>query len=321
VDVTSETELYEQELELQSLQDSLESNTVEVIAAVQAQSEKTQEKISEVKAGTDEILTATKETIPAAIAAAQDQMSVTLATEVTPHVKSSILNTENSIKTGETLTIRYRTFSGLSPAVDVYNADNNQKLSKGLMEEIGSTGIYEYDVEFSQNWGKGDFTVVCSESTKGVSDALTIRVTDTDIGDVYDQVTTILGTTSEIDDLKDVADAMNGQFSVIKNALDNIGNDLLAKAAQAGVVAQGAALKPVFSRLSDLTKQVQQVSGKLGIKLDKIYDVSAEKQGDIVYLKNKTQELKAVMELTRKMVDNIANKPVVQTWYEYKSGL
>jgi hypothetical protein len=32
VDVTSEKELYEQELELQSLQDSLESNTVEVIA-------------------------------------------------------------------------------------------------------------------------------------------------------------------------------------------------------------------------------------------------------------------------------------------------
>ncbi len=320
VDVTSEKELYAQEQELQSLQDSLESNTVEVITAVQSESAKTQEKISEVKTETSQILTAAQSTIPAKIAAAQEEMITTIASDVTAHVKSSILNTENSIRTGENLTIRYRTFTGLSPTVDIYNADNNQKLNKGTMEEIGSTGIYEYDVEFSQSWGKGDFTVICSESTKAVTDAMTIRVVDTDIEDVYAQVTTILGTTSEIDDLKDVAAAMSGQFSVIKNALDAIGNDLLVKAAQGGAAGSSAALKPVFIRLSDLTKQVKKVSDKIGINLEKIYEVSAEKQGDIVYLKNKTQELKAVMELTRKMVDNIANKPVIQTWYEYKEA-
>jgi len=321
VDVTSEKDLYEQELQLQSLQQSLDSNSIKIITAVENQSVKTQEKISEVKTETSQILTAAERTIPAAISAAKEDINVMIASEVTPHVKSSILNTENSIRTGEALTIRYRTFSGLSPTVDVYNADNKQKVNKGSMREIGSTGIYEYYVEFSQNWGKGDFTIICSESTKGVTDALTIRVIETDIEDVYSQVTTILGTTSEIDDLKNVADAMSGQFSVIKNALDSIGSDLLRKAAQGGAVGSRIALRPVFVRLSNLTKQVKQVSDKIGVNLEKIYEVSAEKQGDIVYLKNKTQELKAVMELTKKMVDNIANKPVVQTWYEYKTGL
>jgi hypothetical protein len=32
----------------------------------------------------------------------------------------------------------------------------------------------------------------------------------------------------------------------------------------------------------------------------------------------KTQELKAVMDINQKMIDNIANKPVTQTWFEFK---
>ncbi|MFA7706642.1 MAG: hypothetical protein WCX91_06045, partial [Candidatus Omnitrophota bacterium] len=318
IEVTSEKELYEQKLQLQSLQGSLDTNTVKVITAVETQAAKTQEKVAEVKTEADNILTATGTTIPAQIAAAQEAISTTLITEVTPHIKSSILNTENLVRTGETLTIRYRTFSGLNPTIDVYNADNKLKVNKGEMEEIGSTGIYEYDVEFSQNWGKGDFTIICSESTKGVTDALTITVTTTDMEQVYDQVTMILGSTAEIGDLKEVADAMNSQFSVIKTALENIDKDLLIKSIKNDAVGSSAALKPIFMQLSGLTRQVKQVSEKIGVNLEKIYEVSADKKNDIMYIKNKSQELKAVMELTRKMVDNIANKPVVQTWYEYK---
>ncbi len=318
IDVTSEKELYEQKVQLQALQTSLEINTIEIKTAVGIQATKTQEKIAEVKTEADKILTATGTTIPAQIAAAQEAISATLITEVTPHIKSSILNTENLVKTGETLTIRYRTFSGLSPTVDVYNADNKLKINKGVMEEIGSTGIYEYDVEFSQNWGIGDFTIICSESTKGVTDALTITVTKTNTEDVYNQVTMILGSTAEIGDLKDVADAMSSQFSVIKTALENIDKDLLMKSVKNDAAGSSAALKPIFMQLSGLTKQVNQISEKIGVNLEKIYEVSADKKNDILYLKNKTQELKAVMELTKKMVDNIANKPVVQTWYEYK---
>jgi len=37
------------------------------------------------------------------------------------------------------------------------------------------------------------------------------------------------------------------------------------------------------------------------------------------YVKNKTNELKAMIELNQKMIDDVANKPITQTWYEYKS--
>jgi hypothetical protein len=60
------------------------------------------------------------------------------------------------------------------------------------------------------------------------------------------------------------------------------------------------------------------MGGDSGINLEKLYEVSSEKKDDLNYLKNKTQEMKAVIELNQKMVDNIANKPITQTWYEYK---
>ena len=320
IDVTSEKKLNEQKVQLQALQASLEAKTVEIKTSVETQATKTQEKVAEVKTETAKILTAAEITIPAEIATAQEAISTTLTTEVTPHIKSSVLNTENLVKTGETLTIRYRTFSGLSPTIDVYNAANKLEISKGEMKEIGATGIYEYDVTFSQSWGIGDFTIICSESTKGVTDALTITVIKTNTEDVYNQVTMILGSTSEISNLKQVAEAMNSQFSVIKDVLSNIDKNFLMKDKDIKNDAAGsaAALKPVFIQLSGLVKQVKQISEKIGVNLEKIYEVSADKNNDIVYIKNKTQELKAVMELTRKMVDNIANKPVVQTWYEFK---
>jgi len=37
------------------------------------------------------------------------------------------------------------------------------------------------------------------------------------------------------------------------------------------------------------------------------------------YLKNKTNELRAMMDVNQKMIDNVANEPVVQTWFEYRS--
>jgi len=231
-------------------------------------------------------------------------------------MKSQILNAENLVKSGETLTIRYRTYSGLNPTIDVYNADNEQVVIKGKMVEINSTGVYEYDVPFAQAWGKGDFTVVCSESSKGVLDAMSISVIKTNIEAVYNQVSAVLGSTAGISGLKQVADSMNSQFSIIETALSKVGKDLLKDVKDASNSA--SALESVYNQLASVAKQVKNITGETGINLEKLYKVSSDKKQDMVYLKNKTQELKAAMALSTKMVDNIANKPITQTWYEYK---
>ncbi|MDD4954198.1 MAG: hypothetical protein PHG40_04755, partial [Candidatus Omnitrophica bacterium] len=274
---------------------------------------------SNIKSHVTSVLASTESTLKTQLTTAETgiKAKVQEARDLTETgMKSQILNTENLVKSGETLTIRYRTFSGLSPTIDVYNADNALELSKGKMTEIGSTGIYEYDVSFSQGWGKGDFTVICSESSKGVLDALTITVIKTNIEAVYNQVSAVLGSTAGISGLKQVADAMNSQFSILETALSKVGKDLLKDVKDA--TSSANALESVYSQLTTMAKSVKQITGETGMNLEKLYQVSADKKNDIVYLKNKTQEMKAAVELTKKMTDNMANKPITQTWYEYK---
>ncbi|HNV24302.1 MAG TPA: hypothetical protein PKH98_05375, partial [Candidatus Omnitrophota bacterium] len=74
----------------------------------------------------------------------------------------------------------------------------------------------------------------------------------------------------------------------------------------------------IFRQLSGVQDQMKQLSGNQDVNLEKLYTLSEDRKNDMKYLKNKTQELKAVMEINRKMVDNIANKPITQAWYEYQ---
>ena len=60
------------------------------------------------------------------------------------------------------------------------------------------------------------------------------------------------------------------------------------------------------------------MAGDTGLNLEKLYKVSADKKQDMNYLKNKTQQLKVAMDMSQQMIDNVANKPVTQVWYEYQ---
>jgi hypothetical protein len=283
---------------------------------IASESTSIQSKISDVKAETAKILTATETTIPEKLAATQEVISTILNNEVAPSIRSSIVSTENVVKSGDTLTIKYRTYSGLSPVIDIYNADNELKLNKGKMKEIGVTGVYEYAVTFLQSWGKGDFTIVCSEPINGVMDALTITVIKTSLEQIYNQISAVLGTTAGITDLKQATIALSSQFSLVETALGKIGKDSLSTGKDTG--GSTLALESVSSKLSYMAGQIEQFSKETGINLEKLYNVSEDKKNDILYLKNKTLELKAAVDLSKQMVDNIANKPITRTWYEYK---
>ncbi|RKY42002.1 MAG: hypothetical protein DRP85_04355 [Candidatus Makaraimicrobium thalassicum] len=303
VDVTKSKQIFETKELLQ--QEAVKTTEIKT-AVEETLPTKIETARDEVKQDTARILTATESSIPAKVEEARQEVVTTR--------KSEILNRETSVRRGDELTIRYRTYSGLLTAViDVYDPANVQKIKKGKMKEIGETGIYEYDVKFDSKWGKGDFTIVCSEETRGTMDALIITVIGTDIDEVAGQVASILGTTSDLKDLGDTIDALDSQFALIEAAISRVGKGLtLGKGGE-------SALESVFSQLSSVSKDIRGLLGgeEGGFNLSKLYEVSEEKKQDITYLKNKTQELKAAMQLNRKLMDNIANKPVTQTWYEY----
>ena len=180
------------------------------------------------------------------------------------------------------------------------------------MNEIGVTGIYEYPVRFQAAWGIGDFTIVCSESTKGTIDALTITVVRHDLDDVAGQISAVLGNTSGLKDLSGVGALLNNQMGIIEAALGKVSMDIVE-----GVTGSGD-LKTIHSELTQIGKQMKRFTQLESPTLEKLGSVDQDKKNDVVYLKNKTQEIKALIELNNKMMSTISDKPVTQSWFEFR---
>ncbi|MDP3723212.1 MAG: LamG-like jellyroll fold domain-containing protein [Candidatus Omnitrophota bacterium] len=291
-------------------------------AKVAAESQTTQAKVADVKADAQKILTATDTTLPSKIEETRKDVEAARQ-EVETARKSEILNRESTVKLGETLMIRYRTYPGLAPILDLYDGRNVPRINMAPMTEIGQSGIYEYAVAFLNTWGRGDFTIVCSESTKGTMDAAIITALSSSIEEVAGQVSAVMGSTSEIGavkagvmDLRALTGEVNSQFSVLESALAKISGDMAGKLE--AVAASANELTSVHGQLSKMADVIKDLTGQTGMNLEKLYQVSKDKKEDIVYLKNKAQQLKAAMEMNQKMVDNIANKPITQTWFEFR---
>jgi chromosome segregation ATPase len=125
-----------------------------------------------------------------------------------------------------------------------------------------------------------------------------------------------MGTTTSLSNLKEVADTLNSQFSIIESALGKISTDLVNKVKE--VASSSSDIDSVYNQLVNIGKELKTIGTSQNTNLEKLYDVTKDKKNDLKYLKNKTQELKAAMQVSQKMIDNMANKPVTQTWYEYK---
>ena len=341
IDITIAAEQYEQEQQLDTIEDKVDLTIVTMQEETEEIKDKVDDatdliegkiddaresvegKIAEVKSETAEILIATEETIPEAIIESREIMESI--------IKSEILNRESSAKRNTTLVIRYRTYAGVTPTIDVYDSSNVLRINKGIMSALLATidgkiaidstaeevAVYEYSVTFDSRWSLGDFTIVCSEPTYGTMDAITITVMRSDIDSLAGQVSAVLGSTSKINDVKDAMQSLTAQFGMVERALQNMGSQMTS-----GTIsdqqAQGR-LEAVYSNLVTMSGQIKQLGASSDINLEKLYSVSKDKAKDLKYLKNKTQELKAVMDLNQKLIQGIANKqPVSETWYEYK---
>jgi hypothetical protein len=148
-------------------------------------------------------------------------------------------------------------------------------------------------------------------------DALVMTVTQEDLSDVSGQVSAVVGATTGLSGIKNVAETLNTQFNVIDSTLAKLSANIAGKVAETKDALGN--LQSVFIQLESISKQIQGIGGTAeGINLEKLYNVSKDKKDDITYIKNKSEELKAAMEINQKLMQNVANKPVVQTWFEFK---
>jgi len=241
---------------------------------------------------------------------------------------SGFLNRETSVRSGTSLVVRYRTLSGLSPTFTLYAPGGTVLRAAQSMTEVGSTGVYEATVTFERAWGTGDFSLTAEETTRATKDAMTMTVVSQDATTIsadIEQVTNDLRTVSTgVKEIKSKvteggsgegsAGNIDAKFGEIQQAVAEMG----AKAAGSGAVSLRGDMDKSFAALESLRAKVAEMGELQKVGLDKMLSVSDASKGDVGYIRNKTEELKAAMDLSQKMIDGLANAPVVEEWYEFR---
>ncbi len=177
-----------------------------------------------------DILTNTGTNIPA-----------TIVSELKKGLRSKILNRPTTVNTGDTVSIRYKTDSGLSPVITVYDANNTARVSSAVMTEIGTTGVYNYDVAFNSAWGTGDYTIICSESTTNSADSMIVHV-GTAGG--------LAGIEAQINTLTTALSTVNTNLSAIKNIV--------------GTTSDTLSSNTLFGKLSGVSTNVSTIASNWG---------------------------------------------------------
>ena len=157
-------------------------------------------------------------TVSSAVASGTSQMTESLTREAS----SRILNEQSFVKSGTALVVRYQASAGLSPAptLIVYSPRNSVLAEEATMTEVGTTGIYTYEIRFLSTWGTGAFTIICSESTYGTVDGITIDIIRASLDDINSAAVVSMSQLSGLD--TSGLSSMSSSLSMVNDSMENI---------------------------------------------------------------------------------------------------
>ena len=349
VDVTEELKQYEQKVQLQTLRDEVAAKATETQTAVATKAAETQAAVTTKAAATQAMVTTkaaetqslvatkadeTQEAVEAEAAETQTMVQdkaeetigviggddlktgESIASRIAVTTTSRILNQESYIRQNDILAIRYKTDPGLSPVISVYDPYNRLRVTAEKMEETipGESGIYEYKVRFV--WGRGEYTVICKEEKKGTLDGINIEVISTDLENLSSDVTTATAQLMNID--TDQIEMLSGRIAEIGTFITKIIASMDEVAGLSARVKEltDKTIKAIYEQLEATTKKLKEINENQGIKIEKMYDLSEEQATDVDYIKNKTLEIRALVELSQDILSRGSDEPIVKSWLE-----
>ncbi|MFH0763877.1 MAG: hypothetical protein V1927_02595 [Candidatus Omnitrophota bacterium] len=227
-------------------------------------------------------------TVNTNVAAILEDTSTTLPTEITSRITtvaekgvlSEILTRNTTIKEDQSIMVRYRTATGLSPTMTIYDEDGEalSDYDGVTMTEISNTGIYEYEVTCESAWGTGDFTVVCEESTKNSTDSIVLTVkalyvagegVEESLDSIGEIVATVQNKTTTLEDLMGTAsdtssaDTVMGKIAAVDTTIDNLALDTVAtdsRNAKANALKAFTEINNIKTQVNDIQAQVKSVN-------------------------------------------------------------
>ncbi|MBI4227516.1 MAG: hypothetical protein HY600_04475, partial [Candidatus Omnitrophica bacterium] len=273
----------------------------------------------------------------------QSELASKVASEAARGPQTGILNRDPVVKTGNTITLRYRTATGLTPKVDIYDPSNTKRVSAGTMTEIATTGIYEYSATFDKGWGTGDFSVVASESTKNSVDSMIMTVITTDLeaiakkaggssagggGSAATDLSPVMaalaalrgmvtmsagtgGLVAQVAALQQQLSSMQAQLGLV-GAIEDEEADETAEA----VSASTQATMSVRDQLKEIAQSLKHLSGPTGNSLHQLFEIQEAQVNTAKDLQNKIEQIKQATEVTKRIAEEGRQKVQVQTWFE-----
>lgn len=77
--------------------------------------------------------------------------------------------------------------------------------------------------------------------------------------------------------------------------------------------------QPLYTILNGVSADIETIGGTEGYNLDDLYDVSKTDSFDLNYIKNKSLELQAMIDVNKLLLDKAANEPIIKSWFEWGS--
>ena len=78
-------------------------------------------------------------------------------------------------------------------------------------------------------------------------------------------------------------------------------------------------MNSLYNNLKEMSAKIHELGATVGYDMEKLYELNDAKSRDIDYIRNKTQELKALLLLSQQMIEGAAKEePIVQTWFEFR---
>jgi hypothetical protein len=183
-----------------------------------------------------------------------------------------------------------------------------------MTETSDDSGIYEYSVTFE--WGRGEHTIICKEETEGTLDGINIEVISTDLEDLADTASSSLARIMTLDtsQLSLLTPAITEINNVVSGILDNI-DELSELSKKVSDLADKTSVV-IYKQLEAAMHKLREINEGQGLKLEAMYELSEEQATDVDYIKNKTLEIKALVELSKELIAAESEEPIVKTWME-----
>ena len=145
---------------------------------------------------------------------------------------------------------------------------------------------------------------------------MNIEVISTDLEDISGAITTATATmagidTDELGMMSSKVAEINAFVSKMVSSVDSL-SELRTKTEGLATDATDA----IYKQLEVATNKLREINEGQGIKIEKMYDLSEEQAGDTDYIKNKTLEIKALVELSQDILSKTDDAPIVKSWLE-----